>query len=886
MNIKKHLLAAAILAGSVTLLGTPAMAADTLIICNPGEPYTWPNGGADIPFNPDQGDLSTPFGIDNTAGVALVQQAFDNWTAAGPYAVPTSATYLNAGLLPVDVDINNYAPYLDPLAPDGLSPIVFDATGEIFDLLYGPGSGILGFATPEFGNSLTCEITEGQSFLNGAAFDDVQYAEDVMTHEFGHYSNLGHVELNGQLVAFGEGGDDTGPTPDNTTFPPPGNLAGLIETMFPIYFGTAAGTESPHADDVASITTLYPGATFAADTGAISGVIYAPDGETRLSGVNVIARNLANPWEDAVSTFSGALTDATAQSDPFVGTFTLGNLTPGAEYAVFVDTVTAQAGRFSNPILTTLPGPEEFWNADESASNPPDDITEYTPVVATAGVVETGVDIIFNAPSPGDPLAVGDDGFVQLPMPFNFEICGEQYNSVYVNANGNLSFGSAATSFSPSVGGFLGGPPRVSGLWDDLNVTAGGVVTFDQGKNWFTVIWEDVPEYPNVGANSFTVTLNRSNNHVDLAYGDLTSDDGLAGISCGGAVTTGSEPESDLSTLAGSTINLHNSPAVYEFFSANDGDLAGTSLRFNGSTDYHDNWAGKNDSPNKARRISLPFSSAPLTRYTEIAPVGGDIDWFVFDTEGLNTLDIEITAGQLDTLLALFDADGNLVASNDDIGLSSMPVQGLPSGTYFLAVTTWPDYDLVGEGLDGGRYVLEISETNSLPIDLGDDDSAEVTLGFSFPFNGASYDSVFVNSNGSLTFGGGDTDFSESVSEFLNELPRIAPLWDDLSPNNAGSVSADAGEGWLTVTFDSVPEFISTGANTFMVTLRDDGSFTIEYGAVSATDGLAGVTEGGGAADPGETDLSAAGALSASGTTYELFSGDGDLSGVVLDFTP
>jgi hypothetical protein len=86
------------------------------------------------------------------------------------------------------------------------------------------------------------------------------------------------------------------------------------------------------------------------------------------------------------------------------------------------------------------------------------------------------------------------------------------------------------------------------------------------------------------------------------------------------------------------------------------------------------------------------------------------------------------------------------------------------------------------------------------------------------------------------------------------------------------------------VVFDSVPEFFNTGANTFMATLRDDGSFTIEYGAVSAVDGLSGTTEGGGAADPGPTDLSAGGPFPAAGTTYE--DAAGDLSGLDLDFNP
>ncbi|MBT8098552.1 MAG: hypothetical protein KJO82_02315, partial [Gammaproteobacteria bacterium] len=403
-NIKRAFLSIpALVMGLFLLPASPAHAADALAICEPGVPFAYPAGGSAIPWNPDLGGLGV---LTNAQAVQAVSDAFDRWED-----LPQStAAYSNNGFVPFDIDITNYTPVLDPVAPDGLSPIVFDEDGSIFAALFGAGSGILGFAGPDFGDTTTCELIEGSSFLNGPAFADAVAAEDIMVHEFGHYSNLGHVELNGQLIGFSEGGDTSGPTPDSTTFGDPSSFVGteVIETMYPFYFSApfpGVGTRTPHADDIASIATIYPDPSFASSTGSISGTIYIGDTATRLSGVNVIARRLNAAgtggdgdlsFTDAVSTFSGAYTNGTAQSDPNVGVYTLSNLTPGATYAVFIDTVTAAAGRFSNPIAQPLPGPEDYWDSAEAGTEPPDDPLVFTGITVVAGSPATGIDIRIN----------------------------------------------------------------------------------------------------------------------------------------------------------------------------------------------------------------------------------------------------------------------------------------------------------------------------------------------------------------------------------------------------------------------------------------------------------------------------------------------------------
>jgi hypothetical protein len=662
--------------------------------------------------------------------------------------------------------------------------------------------------------------------------------------------------------------------------------------MYPFIF-IGGGMETPHPDDIAYLSTLYPAPGFFADHGTISGTIYAPDGTTKLTGVNVIARNVANPYDDAVSALSSDSTDDFSQANPATGRYTLNGLTPGATYAVFVDQVLA--GGFSTPILSPLPGPEELYNgADESTDGGSDDPSAYTGITVSAGTTETA-DIFFNVPGPGDPLAVGDDGNVQLFLPFDFSFCGTSYDSLFVNANGNVTFGAPSSDFSESVSDMLGGPPRIAGYWDDLNPSQGGIVYYGFDQNSFTVTWENVPEFFSTGSNTFSIILQRSSNQVTLAWDGISASDGLAGLSCGGAVASGLEPASDLSMLAeGGTINGRVSPAVYELWTSSEpSDVANSVADFTAPKEFVDKFE-PNESIADASKIKLPFTSgdqvgdSPLFRFTDINPAGADVDYYEFTAVAGNTLLAEVSNGSLDTVLGLFDAAGNLVAADDDGGsglLSRINYPVATAGTYYLAVSTFPDFDFSGDGGSGGRYVLNVSTIDGFVLSLGDDASIEVPLGFTFPFQGADWTSVFVNSNGNLTFGAGSTDFSESVSELLSGPPRIAMLWDDLSPNNGGTVTVTTTATTWTVRFENVPEFFSTGANTFEATLGADGSVSLAYETTNGNDAIVGVSEGNGAADPGETDLSAAGGLSAAGTTYEQFgSGEFDLDNLVLLF--
>ncbi len=182
-----------------------------------------------------------------------------------------------------------------------------------------------------------------------------------------------------------------------------------------------------------------------------------------------------------------------------------------------------------------------------------------------------------------------------------------------------------------------------------------------------------------------------------------------------------------------------------------------------------------------------------------------------------------------------------------------------------LSITFVPDASPDG-------YTVCAEPITELPTDpaggtmlsLSVDDNEAVTLsgGATVVLYGVPYATFYPASNGYVTFGSGDTDYTESLTDHF-DLPRISALFDDLNPSSTGggTVSYRQLADRVAVTWDSVPEYTNTGANTFQVVMYFDGTIELNYLTCSADDGLVGLSEGDGLpAVFYETDLSAAGA--------------------------
>jgi uncharacterized protein (TIGR03437 family) len=132
---------------------------------------------------------------------------------------------------------------------------------------------------------------------------------------------------------------------------------------------------------------------------------------------------------------------------------------------------------------------------------------------------------------------------------------------------------------------------------------------------------------------------------------------------------------------------------------------------------------------------------------------------------------------------------------------------------------------------------------------LDDDDTRRIDLPFTFPFFGASYNQVWVNSDGNLTFTAGDSASTQrSLGRMTAGPPRIAPLFEDLNPGQtAGGVRVLAEAARVVVSWVKVPEYSSTGAGTpqtFQVKLYPDGRIEFSYSGASPGSAVVGISPG------------------------------------------
>ena len=152
--------------------------------------------------------------------------------------------------------------------------------------------------------------------------------------------------------------------------------------------------------------------------------------------------------------------------------------------------------RVGDPVTQGSGGPDGFgyrWIDSDEAGGP---------AFAWNDISGTG-DLIL---STGDDVTSGP-----INLGFTFPLYGTLFDSIRVCSNGFLSFTSSSTAYSnqplPNAGG---AENMIAPFWDDLNLTGGGQIFFQNFGNSAIIQWNNVPHYSAGGPYTFQAILDAS----------------------------------------------------------------------------------------------------------------------------------------------------------------------------------------------------------------------------------------------------------------------------------------------------------------------------------------------------------------------------------------
>jgi hypothetical protein len=559
--------------------------------------------------------------LDQQGAIDFVASIFKTW-----HELPTvNISFQDDGLLDVDVTKSNVQSFFRSLSSDQ-SPIILDRDGGIIDLLLGAGSSrsVLGFAGPSIIDTKTNTITQGEAVINGAAGGGLSLLRAVMLHEFGHLLGLDHTQAGLEFTGLDRGNLVLG-------------ARRFIPIMFPVLFNGAP--ESPQDDDALWLSYLYPGDV--SNTATISGFVKRVSGEF-FPGANVVLRNADySPAGGQVRIYS-VVSDFLMRN---TGEFTLPGIKPG-DYTLFIEplfpdftdgsSVGPYDSRFTN-------FPRDFWNGPQESGDPDADNPDDKVVISVGSNGKVDNIVMVSNEIPNNLTVIADDDSVAFAFSngFKFPFFGQTYDKVFVNSDGNLTFGRAEfASTERDLKRFTSGPPRIGALFSDLNPEQAGEVLFSQRENSVTFTWMNVPEFSSsktlsaADGNQFSVTL-FINGDIKVKYGNLkvTRSENEEEVAVVGVTPGGGAAAQQVDLSQNSQLTYGGTTGIAQLF-VNSINLAGKELFFQ---------SGSGALP-RQRTLIYPFSQQTREFFTGIA----------ISHSGSETANLNLTG---------FNASGNSFAS-------------------------------------------------------------------------------------------------------------------------------------------------------------------------------------------------------------------------------
>ncbi|HQR41927.1 MAG TPA: hypothetical protein PLX97_04570, partial [Gemmatales bacterium] len=432
-----------------------------------------------------------------------------------------------------------------------------------------------------------------------------------------------------------------------------------------------------------------------------------------------------------------------------------------------------------------------------------------------------------------------DDASVSTNIGFSFPLYGTNYTTVFVGANGLLSFVSANTAFTNTD--LTTSPTQASFavFWDDLHTNGGqlGSNVFTQvlgaGPNQRYVIQWNQVRFFSGGTAGDTITFQAqlyADGRIQMNYLDLTS--GTAPGNNGASATSGAKnlgtqgpdrlllafnngPNAFLGTGLSTLITPPTPLPDYYSFNMQAGQT------FTAALTSMNSLAVNFDLRDSTNAVIASGASGP-NNVTRI------LNNFVIPTTGTYYLSVSAPTSSVPyTLVTNRNADFDSESNN-----SFATAQNLGSSQGVLGAIT---ADSVYSGTAIPFAFEDISSTGTIVAGLTNQDDASVSIpiGFNFKMYGTTYTSLFASSNGLITFGSANTAFTNDNLTLSPTQAAIAVFWDDQHTGGglAGSnvftqVTGTGNNQHLTIQWNQVRYFSggTTGDTiTYQVQLYADG---------------------------------------------------------------
>lgn len=144
----------------------------------------------------------------------------------------------------------------------------------------------------------------------------------------------------------------------------------------------------------------------------------------------------------------------------------------------------------------------------------------------------------------------------------------------------------------------------------------------------------------------------------------------------------------------------------------------------------------------------------------------------------------------------------------------------------------WKDSDAP----DGPAYTWEDISSIGQALSLSDDAATSVTLNFPFKFYGTEYRSMYVCSNGYISFGTQFTSYTNTAMP-STATPNnfVAAFWDDLNPSYGGTVYYKSYSDRAIVQYQAVAPYSGSGTFTFQIVVHSTGKIMCYYKSMNGT---------------------------------------------------